>query len=332
MPVSGRVSQNQFTLQQLLDSAFRRIGVPAQTVTSEYLDTARGLLQLTLDEFVTTGVSLWTNGVSYLGMQPGKYQVTLPDGTLEVDRVVVLRTTATPAAVSAGEDSSSWLAEADASVAAEFVGIKVSSAGFYNVAVDTSPDGVTYTQVAAFENVQMFTGQWNWIEINPTPNATTYFRVRETSAAVFPVTGAQIAVGSSEIQLNVEGQDTYANLPNKRSKGTVTSYYTDRRVDGPVLYLWSAPDDAHGDYILQVWRKRHMIDVGSMTGRIEVPARWMDAIIWDLAWRLAAEIPEAEANPNDILLFADRARSKIAPSETDGGVVSLRPDISMYTA
>lgn len=330
MAVTGRVSQNQMTLQRVLDRAFARIGVPMQTITSEYIDTAKELLQLTLDEFVTTGVSLWTNGVSYIGMQPGKYQVDLPDGTLEIDRVVVLRTSTTTATL--GGSSPTWTVTAATSVAPEFMGVKVSTAGFYDIAIDSSADGIAWTEVVAIDDVQMFTGQWNWIEINPSPTATTFFRVRETTPATFPVTAAVLATGSSEIQLSVEGQDTYANLPNKRQKGTVTSYYTERRVDGPVLFLWYAPDDTHGDYILNVWRKRHMIDVGNMSARIEVPQRWMDAIIWDLSWRLCAEIPEAKATPEQILTYAERARRAIAPSEHDGGVVNMTPDIGMYTA
>lgn len=330
MAVTGRVSQNQITLQRVFDRAFARIGVPMQTVTSEYLDTAKELLQLTLDEFVTTGVSLWTNGVSYMGMRAGLNQVTMPDGTLEIDRIVLLRTTTTTGSISGSTPS--WDFTASSSVSPEFIGVKVSTAGFYNVAINTSSDGVSYTEHQQTRNIQMFTGAWNWIELVPPPSAGTYFRVVEVSNAAFPVTDIILANGGTEIQLSDEGQDSYANLPNKRTKGTVTSYYTDRRVDGPVVFLWNAPDDTHADYILQVWRKRHMIDVGDMTERIEVPQRWVDAIIWDLAWRLAAEIPETKATPNDILPLAQRARAAIAPSETDSGTFRMQPDISMYTA
>jgi len=330
--VTGTVSQNQLTLQRVLDRAFARAGVPMQTITSEYIETARDLLNLSLSEFVTTGVTLWTNGVIKMGMQPGLARVTLPDGTLEVDRLVVLMTTTTAGTVSAGEDSSSWLIAAASSVAAEYVGIKVSTAGFYNVAVDVSYDGINYTQAASFDNLQMFTSQWNWLELDIAADATVYYRVRETTAGTFPVTAAILAVGRTEREVAPIGQDTYANLPNKKVKGQVTSYYEERRVDGPVLFLWNAPDDTHANYILSVWRKRHMIDTGNMSARIEVPQRWMDAIIWDLAWRLCAEIPEAKKDAGEILQYAERARSKIAPSETDNATVSLGAAIGMYTA
>ena len=330
MAVTGTISQNQLTLQRVMDRAFARAGVPMQVITAEYIDTAKELLQLTLDEFVTTGVSLWTNGVSHMGLRAGLPTVTMPDGTLEIDRVVVL-TTSTTAATLTGS-SPTWLAEAAEAVEAEFVALKVSTAGFYDLAIDASADGVSYTEVWSGENVQLFTGQWNWIEVAPATDAVTYFRVRETSGATLPVTDVQLAVGQYERPLNAIGQDTYANLPGKRSKGSVTSYYTDRRVDGPVLYLWNAPDETHEDYILTVWRKRHMIDVGNMTSRIEVPQRWMDAIIWDLAWRLCSEIPEAKRQASEILSLAERARSKIAPSESDGGEITFAPDIGMYTA
>ena len=330
MAVTGTVSQNQHTLQRVIDRAFSRAGVPMQAVSAEYIETARDLLNLSLSEFVTTGVSLWTNGVVHMGMRPGLNQVTLPDGTLEVDRVVVLKTNTTDATVSG--TSPTWVATADAAVAAEYVGVKVSAAGFYDVAVDSSPDGVTWTEVATFDNYQMFTGAWNWLSLPMATDAVAYFRIRETTPVTFPVTDAILATGSSEQEVCVVGQDIYANLPNKKTKGSVTSYYTERLVDGPVLYLWNAPDDTHGNYILSVWRKRHMIDVGNMTGRIEVPQRWMGAIIWDLAWRLCAEIPEAKKSYIEVKGIADDRRAAIAPSETDGGTVSFNPGIGAYTA
>jgi hypothetical protein len=330
MAVTGTVSQNHLTLQNVYDRAFARAGIPMQTVTAEYLDTAKYLLNLGLSEFVTTGVTLWTNGVVPIGMQPGLSRITLPDGTLEVDRVVVLRTTPTTATVSG--TSPTWLVAASSSVAAHYVGVKVSTAGFYDVRVDVGSDGITYTPAATFTNLQMFTAQWNWLELDITPTATTYYRVVETSSAAFPVTEAVLAVGSSEMQLNPEGRDTYANLPNKKTKGSVTSYFEERLVDGPVLYLWNAPNDDHEYYILNVWRKRHMIDPGNMSARIEVPQRWMDAIIWDLAWRLCAEIPEATKSMGELRMLAKEARANITPTETDNAVVSLGANISMYTA
>lgn len=330
MAVTGTVSQNQLTLQRVLDRAFARAGVPMQTVTSEYLATAKELLGLTLSEFVASGVTLWTNTVSHLGMVAGVPTITPPDGTLEIDRVVLLMTAVTAATLTG--TSPTWLAEADDAVGAEFVAVKVSTGGFYDVAIDSSADGVTYTEVHAALNVQLVAGVWNWIEVVPTTAEVAYFRIRETSAAAFPVTAVQIAVGASERVLSVIGQGDYANLPNKRQQGAVTSYYTDRRVDGPVLYLWNTPSSDHEGYILTVWRKRHMIDTGAMSARIEVPQRWMDAIIWDLAWRLCAEIPEAKKSPSEILPLAERARAKVAPGESDGGVFSMMPDIGMYTA
>ena len=330
MAITGTVGQNQLTLQRVFDRAFARAGVPMQTITAEYLDTAKELLNLSLSEFVTTGVALWTSGVIKIGMQPGLSRVTLPDGTIEVDRIVLMQTNTV--AASATGPSPTWLIQGTDALATEHIGIKVSAAGFYNVAVDVSYDGVTYTQAALFANYQMFTAQWNWLELDIAATATAYYRVRETTSASFPVVGAILANSRSENEVPPLGADTYANLPNKKKKGQVTSHYEERLVDGPVIYLWNAPDDAHGDYILQVWRKRHMIDVGNMNGRIEVPQRWLDAIIWDLAWRLCAEIPEATKDMASLRQLAKEKRAEIAPSETDNGTVSLGANIGMYTA
>ena len=331
MGVTGKISQNHLTLQRVIDRAFSRAGVPMQMITSEYIETAKELLGLAMSEFVTTGVSLWTHVNHHMGMRAGLTTMTLPDGTLEVERAVLLKTETTAATLTGS--SPSWTAEAASAVEAQFIGIKVSTPGFYNISIDTVDVGLPVEQVYAAENVQMFTGQWNWIEIVPASRSVRWFTINETSSASFPVTDVQLAVGGSERSLGTPlGQGDYANLPNKRTKGSVTSYYVDRRVDGPVIYLWNAPDETHENYILTVWCKRHMIDVGSMTSRVEVPQRWMDAIIWDLSWRLCAEIPEAKRSVGEVKAIAREARAMIAPSESDGGLVTYAPDIGMYTA
>lgn len=331
MAVSGTVSQDLPTLRHIYDKAFRRAGVPAQLITAEYLEIAKDLLNETLSELVTVGVTLWANDHILVGMQEGVPTVTMPVGTVSIERVSLRQATVTTGTVTG--TTPTWVLTATEAVEAQFVGLKVSTAGVYNLGVDTSPDGVVWTQVAAFEYEALVTGKWNWLEVVPDTASVAYFRVRETSspAVSFPVTDLCISIGSNERTLSVIGQDDYVALPNKRNTGTVNSYWTDRQVDGPVLYLWLAPDATHEDYHLVVWRKRHIKDVGEMTDRAEIPQRWVGALSWDLAWRLSAEIPDAKKTPEEIMPFARAAKALIAPSENDGGSMYIQPQISQYT-
>ena len=44
-------------------------------------------------------------------------------------------------------------------------------------------------------------------------------------------------------------------MTNKRVPGTVSQFWQERQVDGPELNLWSAPNEAHEDFILVCWAR-----------------------------------------------------------------------------
>jgi hypothetical protein len=85
----------------------------------------------------------------------------------------------------------------------------------------------------------------------------------------------------------------YAHINNKNTQGMPLQIYVDRQRDNPVLYLWPVPDGTQ-PYTLYYWRIRRIQDVGAGgANTIDVPARFLPALVAGLAYYIAMKKPEA---------------------------------------
>lgn len=128
------------------------------------------------------------------------------------------------------------------------------------------------------------------------------------------------------------GKDSYVTLANKADAGQPSMYWLDRQRDAPVLRLYPVPDAAADAGSLTIWRKRHVMDVGEFTNTLDIPQRWHEAVIWDLADNLGSETPDV-----DPMLMA-RAEKKAASelimamnAETDAAPLVILPNLKSYT-
>lgn len=314
---------------EIYDHAFRRAGVQAQLITAENLQTARSLLNFVLSDLSASGFRLWTSDNVCVGMQQGMPKVTMPSGTMSVDHVNLREAT-----ISEGSNSGSGTVvtfTADEATAAQMLGIKVDSRLVFNLTIEYSEDNVSWTEAAVTYNVELFPNKWNWIEIIPATPSVRYFRITERYSQTIPVSDVCVATLGTEVPVTAMGQDQYVYLPNKFMQGRPVQYWEDRQTDVPVLNIWPAPDETNASYHLNIYRRRHLFDVGTMTQNAEVPQRWLDYIIWDLAWRIATEIEGATTNPDSLQAQAMKARARIEPYESDSGDLNMLPDISGYT-
>ena len=78
----------------------------------------------------------------------------------------------------------------------------------------------------------------------------------------------------------------YSAIPDKTQEGVVTSYWYNR-INPPEVKLWPVPD-GNATYVLKLRICRQIQDVtipGGVT--LELPYRWLDVFVADLAYRLA---------------------------------------------
>ena len=135
-----------------------------------------------------------------------------------------------------------------------------------------------------------------------------------------------------EITIARLNRDDYINLPNKSFQGRPLQYWFDRQRDIPIMTLWPSPDYGATQNQVTIWRKRYIQDVGGLNQQLDIPQRWFDAVVYNLAFRLGEERPEVD--PNLLPVLAARAQQSITDAqaeERDNSPIYWSPNLRVYT-
>lgn len=106
---------------------------------------------------------------------------------------------------------------------------------------------------------------------------------------------------------------TQATRTNPTITGRPTEIYIDRQRDAPVVHVWPVPGSA--GYTLVYWYLRRMDDPGAYTNNVDVPFRFLPALIAGLAYYLAVK-----------LLTADRSDTRWAVMFLEQRILRLQND------
>jgi hypothetical protein len=87
------------------------------------------------------------------------------------------------------------------------------------------------------------------------------------------------------------GVGDYATLPNKNTTGRPLQIYVNRQVS-PEYTLWPVPDLP---YTILYWTMRRIQDATTSTDVMDMPVRFVPALIAGLAFQVAMKRPEAAA-------------------------------------
>lgn len=326
MAFSGTISETVFDTRRVIDRAFGRCRLKPQQITSDYIDVAMDQLYLLLSTLGTPTLPLWCIEKQVYPLYNGVNEVTLDLGTIDVLSAFVR--TSQGVGGSTVDTATSRTYDYGSATAVSTVGIKWSAASV-PLALERSDDNVNWTTVQT-EAPTATAGAWTWFDLSSVV-ASRYFRVRATSGTL-AFSDMHTGGAPTEITLARLNRDQYTSLPNKNSPGArPLQYWLDRQVRRPIMRIWPQPTAASEHTTIVVWRHRHIMDVGSMTQEIEVPQRWIDAIVAGLAARLALEIAEVDANLISVLdASATQALYLAQAGEHDNSPVNWAPNISAY--
>jgi hypothetical protein len=97
---------------------------------------------------------------------------------------------------------------------------------------------------------------------------------------------------SSQIDYDLEriSVSRYAVIPNKLTQGRPLQIYIDRQ-STPQVTLWPIPDGSQ-TYTLMYYRLRRIEDTGTAANDMDVPTRFIPALVSGLAFHLAMKRPE----------------------------------------
>ena len=327
MAVSGTVSQTVFNTRKIIDHAFRKCRLPPEGVGGEQMVTAQETLYLLLSALANRGLQLWCIEKLILPFQAANAEVPVGNGIVDLLNTNY-RTVEAQTGVTTVTNSSYTVAFASPT-SISTVGLLYGSSVSSNYLVQTSTNGTTWTTLLVMDAAGL-ANKWIWKDV-PVPITTSYIRVFGYGTGFAP---AQFVFGNTpnEIPMARLNRDSYANLPNKAFQGKPLQFWLDRTLDEPIMYVWPVPSASTAIAQVTTYVKRYIMDVGTLTQEIEVPQRWYEAIVYQLAARFAEELPQVDPAMMPILdQKAMRALNEAEMEERDNSPIYFTPNIAVYT-
>jgi hypothetical protein len=367
---SGTISQTVFNTEKVIASAMRRCKLNSGQITGEMLFLAQQQLYLYLSELANAAVPLWCIDRQILPLYQGSNEVTCPVGTIDVLNLMLrtLQFVTGPVTSSDGGNASSiqsmttttsytqtapngtlTVTLPSATNLTQF-GLLPAATGSWNYSLQVSPDGVNFTSIYTGVFQPVTSGVWQWLDIDVFTNSNAgnlmqnvlAYRIIATGGTTLSVNQFLAANQPSEITMALINRDAYVSLPDKDFQGQPVQFWTDKQYYQPILHIWPAPDTLSQFRQLILTRHRHIMDVGSLPQIIEVPQRWLNAIVDKLAAAIAVETPEVEAlaikrgEPPGIterlIARGNESENKAWSRESDRSSSYLSPAIIPYTA
>jgi len=121
------------------------------------------------------------------------------------------------------------------------------------------------------------------------PGSSTYVLPDDTVDLLDVVTRTGSGATQVDIVVSRISSSTYATLPNKEITGRPIQMWV-QRGDTPQVTLWPVPDNSN-PYTLVYWRLRRIQDAGGGVNTMDLPFRFLPAMIAGLAYYLALKVP-----------------------------------------
>ena len=325
MAFSGSISGTTFNALKVVDHAFRRCRLPAQAITAEMQTYALESLYLMLSELANTKTPSWCIEKLILPMYENQPIVTLPLGTVEV--LNLNYRTIQPVTGSTVSTSFAYTVNFTSQTTVNTVGVEWSATSV-PLTFQVSTNGTVWVTVGS-SSVVAASGEITWTDISGAL-AYQYFRITAASAINYSV----ITLGNmpQEIPLGNLNRDAYVQQSNKVFPGRPNSYWFQRDIPDPVVNIWPAPFLAAEQAQLIVWRHRQIMDTQNLQQEVEIPQRWIEAIVNGLAAKVASET--AAVDMNLIPILEQRAAMTVQRAwdgDNDGSPIQINPGIGVYT-
>lgn len=352
MTTSGTVSQTTIEVAQIIEHAFRRAGLSPADATIDSLNAAKENLYFYLSSLSNDGVNLWTIEKVLSGLYDGRAQYPVGLGTVDVKNVLrrSLNLPSGGTAASSAGGSADYAFDKQLTTACTQTSINgnisyqfddtrmITTVGFMPNGNQTlapifeySNDGATWSTLYTVARTAFDGGTWYYWDI-ARPVSAQYYRMRETSGGTLNITELVFATTLMEIPLGRISLDQYTNLTDKTMRSQQPlEFWLDRKVDNPELNVWPVPN--YNFDMLVFWRTRQIQDVGDSSDTLEIPQRWIEAAVTELAVRMLLELPgEVKQERYDILKKeAKEATFRAQQEERDNSPIFIAPNISCYT-
>lgn len=280
--------------------ALRKIGAIAsgETPDAQTIQDGSDQLNILVKALNATGLHIWTETEAILFLQPGQYQYTLGTGTTDSCADLTGSYAATTLAVAAATSATSISASSATGFAASYnVGIVLDSGSMFWTTQSGPASGTTITLATGLSGSA---SGGNAVYVYQT-NVIRPLRV---------VSGRRFAfINSIDTQMIPMSRIDYRNQPNKSSTGTITQFFYDPRGGANTqgqMFVWPAPTDVTSAFKFTWWRP--VQDFTTSANIPDLPQEWLDALVWNLALKMA---PEYDCTANRYAIIKDQAASSL---------------------
>ena len=360
MAYSGTTGTKVISVQDLIDHGARRCGKLAEELTSEQVTASRRSLFFLLSNLINIGIQYWAINKEVIGLNPDQYIYKLPLGANDALNVLY-RQMQRPAPSNGGgyiSSGSYMLANAfDGDITTYttqaspngYMGVNyglnqlnyIGSIGYMpyvasggtevqSLIYEWSADGVTWATLTDLGEVTVTDQQWIWTDIE-FGQTCQYYRIRAYNGTTLNVRELYFGNMSREVMMARLNRDDYTNLPNKNfTANQPYQFWFNRTIPQPEIYLWPTPNNAFVQMV--VWYSRQIMDVGELNGELEIPQRWYEAIVMNLAHRMSLELPQVPMDRVQYLeKMAQQYLDQAEAEERDRSPIYFAPNISVYT-
>lgn len=356
MATSGTVGLTTVSVQNLIDDAARASGKLAEELTVEQVLSSKRNLFYVLSSIINKGIQYFAIKKTVIGLNADQYIYNMPVGSNDALNVLYRQMErpsggytssagGTVANVYDGDTSTfCQQASANGNISVNYgtsnpvyigsIGILpyVSGGGSasWTITYEYSVDGSTWNTLDSLGTIVVTDNEWVWTDIDPGQNVIAY-RVRASGGTTLALREFYLGNNSREIQMARLNRDDYTNLPNKNfTANQPYQYWFDRTIPVPTIYLWPVPSDPFIQ--MTVWYSAQIEDIGSLSGELAIPDRWLLAVESMLAHRMSLILP---AVPLERVKYlegqADRNFNDAEQEERDKSPIYWAPNISVYT-
>ena len=146
--------------------------------------------------------------------------------------------------------------------------------------------------------------------VNLVQGQTTYDLPIDTVDLLEHVIRTDSGQGPNQTDLNITriSVSTYSTIPNKLAQGRPIQVWVNRQSGQkvgsevavpkyPQINVWPCPDQGTAQqpyYIFYYWRLKRLFDAGDGTNVVDIPCRFLNAMVAGLAYMIAVKKPEVD--------------------------------------
>jgi len=312
MATSGSVSFSM-TAERVIDKAFAKIGVKEAEQPLQSFEFQDGIdaLNLMIKSWGAQGLHLWSKDEGILFLDTGKTDYNLgPTGDEATQFDDFIGATSTTAKVATDTvidvDSTAGM------VALDNAGIELD---------DNTRHWTTIVSVDSSTQITITAGLPSASKSGST--VFTFTTLIQRPQRVLSCRRKTFA-NDNEIPVNSWSRQEYFNQVNKTSTGTVVNCYYSLQLDNGRMYVWQTASSVND--FLRFTFERPLEDILIGDDNLDFPVEWLEAIIYNLAMRLADDYDVPAAKVQTVAAKAVQFLDDLLGWDEEMESLNLQPD------